>query len=167
MKLNIIYMLIAVLVLAGLSVATDYDVDENMNLNEKQIHNATWVNSTNFDGDLQSEDVKSPPSACSSGYAMTEFVRNFSTVTCSQFLTVADNTTLATYIDAQDQSYNTTMTTYADAQDAKQLPLTGGTMTGNLSIGTDIMIQLGDSKEACIRYNGSALIISTVASDCA
>lgn len=167
MKHNIIYLLIALIVLSVLGTASDYIVDDNMDLYGNDIYNATNVNSTNFDGDLQSEDVKTPPNACSSGYAMTEFVLNFSTVTCSQFLTVADNTTLVTYVDAQDVAYNTTMTTYADAQDDKQLSLSGGTMTGNTSMGTDIVIKLGDSDEACIKYNGSALIMSTVVSDCA
>ena len=40
------------------------------------------------------------------------------------------NTTIKTYIDSQDIVYNTTMTTYADTK----LPLSGGTVTGNITV---------------------------------
>ena len=207
MKLNPIFLIIGILILAGLSTASDYLVDENMDMRGNDIYNATNINATNLKGDLQSEYVKSPPASCSSGYAMTQFVLNFSTVTCSQFLTVADNTTMKNYVDAQDTtfntsmktyvdakndsrkiyvdaqdaafnssmktytdaqdlSYNTTMTAYVNAQDAKQISLTGGTMTGNITRGDNIHDKYGSSDDACIYYNGSALIISTVAGDC-
>lgn len=167
MRLNPIYLIFAVIILASLSTASDYLVDENMDMRENDIYNASNVNATNFDGDLESEDVKTPPASCSSGYAMTQFVLNFSTVTCSQFLTVSDNTTLVSYIDYQDTTINTTMTSYVDAQDAKQLSLSGGAMTGNITRNDNLYDKYGTSNDACIYYNGSALIISSVVGDCA
>lgn len=202
MNLNIIYLLFALLVLAGLSTASDYIVDDNMDMRTNQIYNATWINSTNLQGDLESEYLKSPPANPGTGYAMSYFSDNFSTVVASYFgldgakfmesfdamgfslsngtysnftyffqngnevMDSTDNTTMTTYVDAQDLAYNTTMNSYVDAQDDKQLSLSGGTMNGNVSIG-NYMIKLGGSDEACIEYNGSALILSTVAGDCA
>jgi len=82
MKLkNISIGLILIILLASLAYAVEFTPQGNINLkNRYNITNADWI----F-GSISAENVKDPPTNPGTGYAISYFVSNFSTIVASFF----------------------------------------------------------------------------------
>ena len=88
-KKIIFYGIIAVLLLAIPVLAVEFTPQGDMNLKDRYgIYNVLFLNTTGnitsswIDADIESENVKNPPSACSMYSAVTGFNTNFSVSTC-------------------------------------------------------------------------------------
>jgi hypothetical protein len=125
MMKKLIFFIVVFLALASLAFA-EYKLDEDINMLENDISNATNTNSTYFyqNGslviDASSVSYTSDTNAsteCSSGEYLDGALGcvNFNDTVDAQ--DVIYNTTQTTYTDAQDVIYNTTMTTYVNAED--------------------------------------------------